>query len=81
MRVPVPSGRAAPLIMAQQLRPASMLCILLLLSAASAQDADLFGAPKKSNFEALRDKFTKVGATCPAERDLHRDPTPPPGAR
>ena len=47
--------------MTQQLRISALLCLVLMASAVTAQDAGLFGAPKKSNFEAMLDKLTKVG--------------------
>ena len=68
--------------MAHQLRPAAVLCVLLLVSAASAQDANVFGASKKSNFEALRDKVTQVSVFAwSAEHNLCRNPDPPPPGR
>lgn len=62
------------LIMARHLSPAAVLCFALLASAASAQDADPFGHPGKSNFEALVDKVSKVGATLASWSVFHSPP-------
>ena len=54
-------GSQGLLIMTQHLRVPALLCLVVLASTVSGQHGGLFGAPKKSNFEALLDKLPKVG--------------------
>jgi hypothetical protein len=63
--------------MTQQLRLPALVCLVVMASAVSGQDAGLFGAPKKSNFEALLDKLPKVNPGNAQQHSCHPLALPP----